>query len=68
VSLKAFHVLFVSLAFLFVAGFAVWSGLAYTRGGATADLVLGVVSAVVALALPVYGRWFLSKTRDVSYL
>jgi hypothetical protein len=60
VSLKGFHVVFVTLATLLALGFAAWS---LSRGEHRA---LGVASLVVAVALPIYGWWFLAKTKDVS--
>ena len=59
-SLKGFHVVFVTLSTLLALGFAGWAlGIGEHRA-------LGVASLVVGLALPVYGWWFLRKTKDVS--
>ena len=64
-SLKAFHLIFIACATLVTAGFGLWALGSGAGGGMTA---LGVVSLVVAVALPVYGRWFLAKTKEVSLL
>ena len=63
-SLKAFHVAFITIATLFSAGFGVWS---FGQGGA-AYLTLGVFSLAASVALVVYGGWFLRKMRHVGYL
>lgn len=60
-SLKLFHLVFVTLATLLAVGFAVW---AWQNG----QPVLAGLSAVVALGLPVYGWWFVRKTKGVGYL
>lgn len=67
-SLKFFHVLFVVLSTLLSVGFAVWSFGQAVAGAGGLYWVLGVLGLVVAVALVVYGRWFLKKMKDVSYL
>jgi hypothetical protein len=57
-SLKSFHVFFIVLAVLSSLGFALW---AFTRGGAELASGLGatgVFSALMGVALAVYGVWF----------
>jgi hypothetical protein len=68
VSLKAFHVFFMIVSTVFLAGFAVWSILEWrsTQGGAM--LGMGIASGAAALVIPVYARSFLRKTRQVSWL
>ena len=65
-SLKAFHVVFITLSTLLAAGFGVWSITADT--GKSEGLYLGVFSLLAAVALVVYGVYFLKKMKDVSYL
>ncbi|RMH23036.1 MAG: hypothetical protein D6696_01810 [Acidobacteria bacterium] len=68
-SLKAFHVVFVVVATLLMTGFGVWSLRHATGDGAgTSYLVMGGLALVAAIALVVYGVWFLKKTKGVSYL
>jgi xanthosine utilization system XapX-like protein len=67
-SLKFFHVLFVVLATLLSVGFAVWSFMQVAAGAGALYLVLGILGLVVAVALVIYGRWFLKKMKDVSYM
>ena len=68
-SLKAFHLVFIVAAILLAAGFATWSIMNYfAPGGRLADLLVGIGSAVVALALIAYERYFLKKLKNISYL
>lgn len=67
-SLKAFHVFFVSVATLACAAFGMW---ALTQRSASDDatlLIVGTASLLLAGALLIYGFWFLRKTRDMGYL
>jgi len=68
-SLKAFHVVFITAASLLAFGFGAWLFREY-RGpdGATSDLVSAVVSATVGIGLLVYERFFLKKLKNESYL
>jgi hypothetical protein len=56
-SLKAFHILFILLATLLAAGCAWW---AFANDAGQA---FGIVSAVVAVCLVVYGIYFIKKAR-----
>ncbi len=68
-SLKAFHIVFIVASVLLAAGFATWSIMNYcSPGGRLSDLLTGIGSAVVAVALLIYERYFLKKTKDISYL
>ena len=67
-SLKAFHVLFVTISTLFSLGFGVWASREWAAGGDTQLLVLAAVGFASGGILLVYGRWFLHKMRDVGYL
>jgi hypothetical protein len=57
-SLKAFHILFILLAALLAAGCAAWACVNHI-------VAFGIVSAVVAVALVIYGIWFLRKSRKI---
>jgi phosphotransferase system glucose/maltose/N-acetylglucosamine-specific IIC component len=57
-SLRAFHVLFISAAILLALGVAWWCLPAHTGWAA--------VSAAVACALVAYETWFLRKTRKLT--
>lgn len=63
-SLRAFHVFFVSLATLFCVFLAIWA-FAWPGGERdTADKFIGAVGALGALGLPVYGVYFYRKAKD----
>lgn len=63
-SLKAFHVVFVTMATLLAMGVGVWC----LRVQEAGYVPLGVVSMAAAAGLVVYGVWFLRKMKGVSYL
>ena len=68
-SLKAFHVVFITAASALAFGFGVWMLRHYrTPDGAASDLAFGVCSCVVGLGLLVYEGYFLKKLKNVSYL
>jgi hypothetical protein len=67
-SLKAFHLVFIVASILLCVGLSVWSLLNYFSQGATVNLVMGIGSALAAVALVVYERFFLRKLKNVSYL
>lgn len=67
-SLKAFHVVFITFSILLAFGFAAWELVAYGDGRRTVDLAFGIGSAVAGVALIVYGRYVLKKLKHISYL
>ena len=67
-SLKFFHVFFISVVLVFLIGFGVWAVRRHGETHETALLVAGVGSFVLAGGLSLYGRWFLRKLKDVSYV
>jgi hypothetical protein len=68
-SLKAFHVIFITAAILMTLGCAVWALKAYwSPEGTVMDLLFGIGSVVAAIGLVVYERYFLKKLKNVSYL
>lgn len=67
-SLKAFHVFFISLATLITAAFAFWAGRQAVVEGGAAAVILAIFAVLTAVALPIYGAWFLKKTKEVSFL
>lgn len=68
-SLKAFHVVFITAASALCFGFGVWMVRDF-RGleGTTGDLVMGIGSLVAGVSLLVYEGFFLKKLKHVSYL
>jgi len=58
-SLKIFHICFILLSTILAAVSAVW---AFREA---ANLVLGWVCVAFAVIMPIYGVWFLRKTRKL---
>ena len=67
-SLKAFHIIFVTVSAILGVGFGVWAIRRYQAHGDMTSLVAGVASLLGASVLVWYGRWFLRKLKGVSYL
>ena len=67
-SLKGFHIVFVTFSTLLSIGFGVWAFGQYTDGGSTTLLAVAVAAGVFAVVLIGYGIWFLRKLRNVSFL
>ena len=67
-SLKAFHLVFITASVLLSFVIAAWSMVGYADVGRTMDLVFGISSAAIGLGLIVYGRYFLRKLKHISYL
>jgi len=67
-SLKFFHLFFISVVMLFLIGFGVWATRRYMELRETEMLATGVGSFVFAAVLTVYGCWFLKKLKGVSYI
>lgn len=63
-SLKAFHVIFISAAVLLAVWLGFWAWDQREAGGSWIALALGSFAA--AAGLVVYEVWFLRKTRKVS--
>jgi hypothetical protein len=68
-SLKAFHLLFITAATALAVGCGVW-GLKdfFSAHGRAWDLIFGLGSLAVALGLVLYERYFLKKLKRVGYL
>ncbi len=67
-SLKAFHVIFITSAFLlsvFLGGWCLFEF--FTHGRRVVDLLLGLLSLAGAVGLIVYGRYFLKKLKNIEY-
>lgn len=68
-SLKAFHIVFIIASTVLAIGFGGWSFRQYlSPEGARSDLFYAVGSSLATVALLVYGRYFLKKLKDISYL
>ncbi|MCP5519093.1 MAG: hypothetical protein H7A45_17760 [Verrucomicrobiales bacterium] len=67
-SLKAFHILFVTLSILLAFGFGGWELVTYSRTGAGMDLFLGVASLAAGVGLVFYLRKVIRKLKGISLL
>ncbi len=65
-SLKGFHIFFISVATLGSLGFAGWAAREYHRVDGSANLVYAVGGLLFAGLLLGYGRWFLRKLKEVA--
>ena len=66
-SLKAFHIFFISLSVLLTFGFAVWTFQSYTENGGFIVLMGSLISMLTGVGLIVYGINFLKKLKNVSF-
>ena len=67
-SLKAFHLVFITASVLLAFGFGAWSLVGFSDYRRTVDLVFGLVSVGVGIGLIAYGRYVLRKLKNISYL
>ena len=65
-SLKNIHVVFIALATALAVFFGTWCYAQWQASGDVGMLLGAVGSAVVAVVLLVYGRWFLAKMRGMG--
>ena len=65
-SLKSFHIFFIVLSVILMAGFG-YSGLKNFSGtGAAASLAWGSIELALAVALAVYLGWFIKKSKKLG--
>jgi hypothetical protein len=68
-SLKAFHLVFITASSALAFGCGVWGLKNYwSADGRLLDLLFGLGSLVAGVALIVYERYFLKKLKNVGYL
>lgn len=67
-SLKFFHIVFISLSTLLALGVGGWSIAMFCYGHAAFHLVLGIFALLAAVGLVLYGRYVLKKLKNISYL
>jgi hypothetical protein len=60
-SLKGFHILFITLAFLCAGGFWAWSVWDVAAAQQQGAITTGHLSGFLAIVLLVYGLWFVIK-------
>ncbi len=64
-SLRGFHIVFISLAVLCTVGFAIWTMFSGSDENTGAVKITGIVSGISGLFLAVYGVWFYrNKLKD----
>jgi hypothetical protein len=66
-SLKALHILFVTISTLLAVGFGLWCMAEFREGHGAGYAVAAAVSFLSAPALVVYGVYFLRKLQRVSF-
>jgi len=67
-SLKAFHIVFVTLSILLAFGFAAWCFTQYGDSRRNTDLIYGLGSVAAGVGLIFYGKYVLRKLKNISYL
>jgi hypothetical protein len=68
-SLKAFHLVFITASSALAFGFGVWQLRNYwSPTGGVGDLLFGLGSLIAGVSLIIYERYFLRKLKDVEYL
>jgi hypothetical protein len=68
-SLKAFHVIFITAASALSFGCGAWAIKSFAGPeGRTVDLLFGLGCLAVGVGLIVYERYFLKKLKNVGYL
>ena len=68
-SLKAFHIVFITASILLTLGFGGWCLSNFLAAdGTKRDLAAAIVSLVAAVGLFIYGRYFLKKLKNITYL
>jgi len=68
-SLKTFHIVFITLSSALALGCGVWlliSG--FSADGSKKDILFGISSLLGGVGLIFYGRYFLKKLKNISYL
>jgi hypothetical protein len=67
-SLKAFHLVFITAATVLAFGFGVWLSKNFFFIGGAGNLISALLSFGAGIGLIVYECYFLKKTKDVGYL
>jgi hypothetical protein len=67
-SLKAFHVIFIVASIMLAFGFGAWLVSNFVHGDGVLNLIFALCSFGAGVGLIFYERYFLKKTKNVSYL
>jgi hypothetical protein len=65
-SLKAFHILFITVSALLFLFLIAWGYHSYSESHDTMSLSLGVIGFLALLLLISYGRWFWKKSKGLA--
>ncbi len=68
-SLKAFHLIFITAACALAFGCAAWAFKDYAAPtGRVSELIYGLLALAVGIGLIIYERYFLKKLKKIGYL
>ena len=67
-SLKAFHLVFIIASILLAFGFGIWLAVTFFKDGGVTNLIVALASFGAGIGLIFYERYFLKKTKNLSYL
>ncbi|MBI5217145.1 MAG: hypothetical protein HY960_15420 [Ignavibacteriae bacterium] len=67
-SLKSFHIFFITVSTLFAFGFAAWFIKSYNTSEEVSNLFAALLSAISGVGLIIYGIRFLKKLQHVRFL
>lgn len=67
-SLKTFHLVFITAASVLAFGFGAWLAKNFFANGGLWNLVCALLSVAAGVGLIAYERYFIRKTKHVEYL
>lgn len=67
-SLRGFHVIFITLATAVSLAFAMWTMLSTAETNVGAVKIFGIASGVFGIGLGIYGVWFYRKLKSTPTL
>ncbi|HLP77090.1 MAG TPA: hypothetical protein VK327_09240 [Candidatus Paceibacterota bacterium] len=67
-SLKAFHLIFVTALSSLAFGCSAWKFKAFADDHANLDLLWAIVAMATGISVLLYGKYFLKKLKHVSFL
>ena len=67
-SLKAFHLIFIVASITLAFGFGAWLAWTFFKGEGVLNLIFALLSFGAGVGLIFYERYFLKKTKNISYL
>jgi hypothetical protein len=65
-SLRAFHLFFISISILLAFGFGIWGVRSFSTGGDTTNMFMGVGSFILGAGLIIYGIKVRRKLKQVT--